>query len=115
MADDDTHSGLRVIEGGFYETLDTAAARVIRAMARTCGDLKVDDKGRAEFGILVLVRAAGWLIGFTPANPDDTAHTERMIDSCCEALRTAASDPLRGGEGEELARVMASFRLQTGR
>jgi hypothetical protein len=96
----------------YFETLDTAAARVIHAMARVCRDLKLDEKGidRPEFGILTLVRAAGWLIGFTAGDPSDQARIDKMIDVCCDAVRTAASDPMRGAEGAQLTRQMMAFR-----
>jgi hypothetical protein len=92
-----------------FLTLDTAAARVIQATARILDDLKVDEN-RPELAILTLVRAAGWLIGFAAADPSDTAHIEIMIDGNCKALRAAASDPLRGTEGEELQSAFVLLR-----
>jgi hypothetical protein len=85
------------------DTVDTAAARVIQATARILEDLKVDED-RPELAILTLVRAAGWLIGFTPADADDKEHIEGMIEVHCKALRTAATDPLTGAEGDEFQR-----------
>src|SRR6516165_4279899 len=99
----------------FYESLDTAAARVIQATARILDDSATSfpaDSGRPELAILTLVRAAGWLIGFTAANPNP-AHVKAMIDAHCKALRTAATDPLKGREGKELQRQVIAWLRRT--
>jgi|SRR5215831_13780851 len=90
--------------------VDTGAARAILAVGTILHDLDAPKKERPELAILLLIRAAGWLISFAAADITDDAYIAQMLKLHQDGLKVCSEQPLSGPEGEELARLMRSLR-----